>query len=196
MTTRKLGSLLGGLCIAVLVFSPDALSQASQAPSKDAVRELAPEANSAGWHTMTGPDRSFTADLPAEAKYTTTQMKTSAGSDYVMHQYLLEQGPVAYVVQTAVYPADINVSNPRANLQAGLDNAAKNMEGGKWASVGWLTHQGLTAVDATGERSSHTIRSFSVMKGRQIFTLTYAGPPGTARSADVNRFIGSLRVGP
>jgi hypothetical protein len=88
------------------------------------------------------------------------------------------------------------VSNHKANLQGGLDNAAKNMEGGKWASVGWQSHQGLTAVDAIGVRGEHAIRSFSVMKGRQIVTLTYAGPPGSARSADVDRFVGSLRIGP
>jgi hypothetical protein len=145
---------------------------------------------------MTGPDRSFTAELPTAPAYTTTPMKTSAGSGYTMHQYLLEQGAVAYVVQTAVYPADVNVSNHRANLQGGLDNAARNMEGGKWASIGWTTHQGLTAVDAVGVRDSHAIRSYSVMKGRQIVTLTYAGPAGSARTADVDRFIGSLRVGP
>jgi hypothetical protein len=34
------------------------------------------------------------------------------------------------------------------------------------------------------------------MKGRQVFTLIYAGAPGTARSADVNRFVASLRIGP
>src|SRR5262245_44527150 len=146
------------------------------------------------WHTMTGPDRSFTADIPAAPKYTAVQMKTSAGAPYTMHQYLLEQGEVAYVVQTAVYPPDVNISNSRTNLQGGLDNAAKNMEGGKWASIDWVTHQGLTAVDAVAVRGSHAIRSFSVMKSRQIFTLTYAGPQGTARSADVNRFIGSLRL--
>jgi hypothetical protein len=144
---------------------------------------------------MTGPDSSFTADLPAAPKYTTTAMRTSAGSGYTMHQYLLELGSVAYVVQTAIYPADVNVSNHKANLQGGLDNAAKNMEGGKWASVGWVTHQGLTGVDAIAVRGEHAIRSFSVMKGRQIVTLTYAGPPGSAKSPDVDRFMASLRVG-
>jgi hypothetical protein len=34
------------------------------------------------------------------------------------------------------------------------------------------------------------------MKGRQIITLTYAGPAGSARSADADRFIASLRIGP
>jgi len=34
------------------------------------------------------------------------------------------------------------------------------------------------------------------MKGRQIVTLPYAGPPGSAKSPDVDRFMASLRVGP
>jgi hypothetical protein len=145
---------------------------------------------------VTGPERSFTAELPAEPKYTATQMRTGTGSLYTVHQYLLEQGDVAYIVQTATYPEDINVSNPRTNLQGGLDNLAKSMEGAKWGSVDWVTQQGLTAADAVGARSGHAIRSFSAMKGRQVFTLIYAGALGTARSADVNRFVGSLRVGP
>jgi hypothetical protein len=196
MVTRKLGPLSAaiGIAAAILSFSHGALGQPSQA--NPAPADSASPVPTAAWHTMTGPDRSFTAELPAAPAYTTTPMKTSAGSGYTMHQYLVEQGAVAYVVQTAVYPADVNVSNHRANLQGGLDNAAKNMEGGKWASVGWTTHQGLTAVDAVGVRDSHAIRSFSVMKGRQIVTLTYAGPAGSARTADVDRFIGSLRVGP
>ena len=153
-------------------------------------------AETGAWYSVAGPERSFTADMPAAPKYTTTQMKTGTGSLYTVHQYLLEQGDVAYIVQAATYPEDINVSNPRTNLQGGLDNLAKGMDGAKWASVDWVTHQGLTATDAVGARSGHAIRSFSVMKGRQVFTLIYAGAPGTARSADVNRFIGSLRVAP
>ena len=172
MTTRKHASLTAALGVAVVIFSlsTDARGQSSQ-----------------------------TSPAPADSAspgQTAIPMRTSAGSGYTMHQYLLEQTAVAYVVQTAVYPADVNVSNHRANLQGGLDNAAKNMEGGKWASVGWTTHQGLTGVEALGVRGEHAIRSYSVMKGRQIVTLTYAGPPGSARSPDVDRFMASLRVGP
>jgi hypothetical protein len=145
---------------------------------------------------VTGPEKSFTAELPAAPKYTTTEMKTGTGSLYTVHQYLLEQGDVAFIVQAATYPEDINVSNPRTNLQGGLDNLAKSMEGAKWSSVDWVTLQGLTATDTVGLRGGHAIRSFSVMKGRQVFTLIYAGAPGTARSADVNRFVASLRIGP
>jgi hypothetical protein len=169
------------------------LPQAAPAPAPLAPT---PSAQPTGWHTVTGPDNTFTAELPAPPKYTSSRVATGTGSLYTVHQYLLEQGDVAYIVQTAVYPDDINVTNPRLNLQGGLDNLAKDMEGAKWGSVDWLTHQGLTASDAIGAKNGHAIRSFSVMKGRQVFMLIYAGTPGTARSADVNRFVASLRVGP
>jgi hypothetical protein len=170
--------------------APEA-AQPSQAPSAP---PTAPDP--AAWHTLSGPGHSFTADLPAAPAYTTSEMKTGTGSLYTVHQYLFEQGDVAYIVQTATYPEDINVSNPRTNLQGGLDHLARTMEGARWASIEWVSHQGLTATDAVGTRSGHAIRSYSVMKGRQVFTLIYAGGPGTARAADVNRFVGSLRVSP
>lgn len=148
------------------------------------------------WQTLTVAEDAFTAELPDKPKYSTVQMKSGQGFPYTMHQYLLEKGAVAYVVQTAVYPKDVNVANPQANLQGGLDNAAKNMEGGKWETVSWVKYQGLTASDAIGLRSGHAIRSFSVMRGARIVTLTYAGPPDTARSPDAERFMKSLRLKP
>jgi hypothetical protein len=171
--------------------SSPAVPQASQTPPSPAA---AAPAAPAAWYTVTG--QGFTAEMPAAPKYSTTEMRTGTGSLYTVHQHLLEQGDVAFIVQAATYPEDINVTNPRVNLQGGLDNLAKSMEGAKWVTVDWVTHQGLTATDAVGARSGHAIRSFSVMKGRQVFTLIYAGAPGTARSADVNRFVGSLRIAP
>jgi hypothetical protein len=147
------------------------------------------------WHTMTGPSRSFTADIPAAPKYTATQMKTGTGAAYTMHQYITEVGEIAYVVQTVIYPADVDVTKPQTYLQRALDSAAKNLDGGKWASVDWTKWQGLSAADAIGVREGYAVRSFSTMKSRQIVTLTYAGPANSARSPDVERFVGSLRMG-
>ncbi len=127
-----------------------------------------PGAQSLGvWHKMTGPDRSFTAELPSDPRYTATQMKTGTGAAYTMHQYMVEVGDIAYVVQTASYPPDVDISKPRDNLQGGLDNAAKHMDGGKWLSVDWATKQGLTAYDAVG---------CSARPGGAVL-LVHRGPP-------------------
>jgi hypothetical protein len=144
------------------------------------------------WKTVTARDGSFTVEMPAEPDYTTTPVKTGGGKDYVRYNYIAEEGGRAFVLQTATYPSDVNLSKPKANLQSGLDSAAKQMEGGKWGNVRWTTYQGQPATDATAMRPPYEVRNFSVIKGRTIFTLTYAGPPGTAQSADVNRFINSF----
>ena len=148
------------------------------------------------WQTMTGSEQSFTVDFPAAPDHAATLLKTGAGAPYTMHQYLVDEGERAYVVQTAAYPAEVDLATPRANLKGGLDNAAKSMQGGRWTSIDWLTYEGHPAVNAIGVRDGKAIRSFSVLNGRRIVTLTYAGPMGSAQSPDADRFIGSLRLDP
>jgi hypothetical protein len=148
------------------------------------------------WRTMISTEKSFTVELPAAPDYTTAELRTGAGVPYTMHQYIVNRGDLAYLVWSATYPTEVNVAVPRDNLQGGLDNAAKGMEGGRWASIDWVTHQGRIAVDAAGVRSGKAIRSFLVLKGRQIVSLTYAGPIGSAQSPDAARFISSLKLDP
>ena len=155
---------------------------------------LTAAAAAAEWRTVTARDGSFTVEMPAEPQYTTTPVKTGGGTDYTRYNYISEDEGRAFVLQTATYPRDVNLSNTKTNLQAGLDSAASQMEGGKWADIRWTTYQGLPASDAVAVKPPFAVRNFSVIKGRTIYTLTYAGPPGTAMSADVNRFINSLLV--
>jgi hypothetical protein len=196
MPARALAARIVALVLALLPPGPALHAQGTPGAIESPVATKPPEAQAqrSEWFTVTGPEGVFTAELPAAPKYTASRVTTASGSLYMLHQYLLEQGDTAFIVQTATYPDDINVANPRVNLQGGLDTLAKSMEGEKWASIDWVRHQGLTASDAVGLRSGVAIRSFSVMKGRQVFTLIYAGTRGSAKSADVNRFIASLRV--
>jgi hypothetical protein len=146
------------------------------------------------WESVIGPDRSFTGEMPAVPRYSEEKLKSGAGTAYTMYKYVVDQGEAAYIIQTAVYPTDVDVSSPKTNLQAGLDHAAKNMKDGKWTSVRWLEHQALVAVDALGTRGELELRNYSVMKGSQIFSLTYGGPPGSARTPNVDRFVNSLQI--
>jgi hypothetical protein len=195
MITRRSTLLAAVLGIAAFVGAGLAAGQSSQTDEAQRTRESG-ASEPAPWHAVTGPEQSFTAEMPAAPVYSTREVRTAAGSRYTLHQYLLEHGKAAYVAHTAVYPEEVTVRNPRANLQGGLDEAAKSMDGGKWASIDWTTRQRLMAVDAVGVRGDHAVRSLSVMKGRQIFTLSYLGPPGSARSAEAERFLGSLRIAP
>ena len=113
-----------------------------------------------------------------------------------MHQYQLERGTSAYVVQFVIYPKDVNVADQQRVLQSSLDRTAKDMDGGKWGSANFVKLPGATGVDAIGLREGSEIRSYSVLKGRQLYTLLHIGAPGSARSAEADRFVASLKIGP
>jgi hypothetical protein len=57
-----------------------------------------------------------------------------------------------------------------------------------------VQHQGLNAFDAFGHRKGFEVRLYSIMKSRLALVLCYIGATDTSRSADVERFIASVRV--
>ena len=148
------------------------------------------------WQTMTGPEQAFTADLPAIPKYTEGQAATAAGVAYTTHQYQLEYGGSAYVVQFVAYPKDVVVADPQWVLQQALDRTAAGMEGGKWTSTNFVKLKGALSVNAVGQRGGSEVRSYMVLKGRQLFTLVHIGTAGSAGSPDAERFVASLKIAP
>lgn len=150
----------------------------------------APEAE---WQALLSEDKAIQTEFPAPPKYEPIQLLSGQGFPYTMHQYVFEKDATVFQMQTAVYPKDVYIY-PQANIQAGLDTSAKGLEGGKWANVNWTRHQGHIAADAVGVRAGHAVRVFSLVKGSRLVTLTYVGPPDTARSESVERFIKSLKV--
>jgi len=72
--------------------------------------------------------------------------------------------------------------------------AFAGVAGGKWDSISWVQHQGLDAFDAFGHRKGFEVRLYSIMKSRLALVLCYTGATDTSRSADVERFIASVRV--
>lgn len=147
----------------------------------------------AGWHALTSEDKAVQSEFPAAPTYEPVQLISGQGYPYTMHQYVFEKDAAVFQLQTAVYPKDVYIQ-PQFNIQAGLDSSAKSLEGGKWSDVNWTRHQGLVAADAVGLRAGHAVRVFSLLKGQRLVTLTYVGPPDSARSATVERFIKSLKV--
>ena len=135
------------------------------------------------WHNLTGPEQTFTADLPATPKYTTGQAATPAGVAYTTHQYQLEHAASAYLVQFVDYPKDVVVADPQWVLRQALDRTAAGMDGGKWTSSNFV-----------GQRGGNEVRSYMVLKGRQLYTLIHIGAAGSAGSPDTERFVASLKI--
>ena len=66
------------------------------------------------------------------------------------HSYSLDSGRLSFVAQTALYPADVDVRQPRRVLQAVLDERAQRLAGGKWSEVDWREVEGAPAVESIG----------------------------------------------
>ena len=154
---------------------------------------LGEAAAQADWQAVISEDKAVAAEMPGAPKYATSQLISGQGFPYTMHTYVALRDAATFQVQTTVYPRDVTLI-PQVNIQAGLDSAAKSMEGGKWASVTWVRHQGLMAADAVGVRSGTAVRVLSLIKGARLVMLTYVGPPDSARSPDVERFLKSLKI--
>lgn len=145
------------------------------------------------WQAVRSEDKAIETEFPAPPKYEAVQLLSGQGFPFTMHQYLSQADAKVFQMQTAVYPRDVYIT-PQVNIQGGLDAAAKTLEGGKWSNVNWTRHQGLVAADAVGLRAGQEVRMFSLLKGPRLVTLTYVGPPESARSEPVERFIRSLKV--
>jgi len=146
------------------------------------------------WQTLNLPGDVFTIEMPGPPTYQERKVKSEGGTEFPMQHYIVEITNGSYVAEIATYPNDVDVSNPRNTLQRGADDAAYVIEGGKWDSISWAQHQGLDAFDAFGHRKGFEVRLYSIMNSRLALVLCYTGVAGTSRSAEVERFIESVRV--
>jgi hypothetical protein len=176
-------------------------SAAPRAPTPGAAapaakpQAAAPGAPQAAWHTQQGPEGVFTVQMPGKPSYKLEQAKSGGGTAFGYHSYSLDHDARAFVVQTATYPADVDVKDPKANLRSALAASEKLLRDKKWAKLAWTTFGGVPAVEATGMMTDALeFRNFLLLKGRQMYSLGYAGPPGSIRSADAERFFKSLRI--
>jgi hypothetical protein len=177
--------------------APASPPAAAASPSRPAAAPTAtPPATAAAWHKQEGPGGVFTVEMPAKPGYKLEQAKSGGGTAFGYHSYSLDHDGRAFVMQTATYPADVEVKNPKANLEKALEASGKHLQSKKWDKVTWTKWQGTTDVEATGMMNDKLeFRNFLVLKGHQMYSAGYAGPVGTIRSADAERFFKSLRIG-
>lgn len=147
------------------------------------------------WYKQVGPAAIFTIEMPGQPGYRLEKRKSGDGTWFDYYTYLWEKEARTFVIQTASYPSDVDVSNPEANLKSALDASERYLENKVWDNVSWLQIQGSPAVEAVGKLNERfEQRSLFVLRGREIYTLGYTGRLGSSRSADANRFFGSLRI--
>jgi hypothetical protein len=147
------------------------------------------------WYGVQIDGNAFTVELPGIPDYRQLNDASARGTAFVLHSYSLETGGNSYVVQTALYPADVDVGDPRRLLQTALDDRAKVLEGGKWSKVDWRTVAGGPAADSTGPlRGGKALRQLVLLKGRRLVSLAFMGPAASTAGTDAERFFKSLKM--
>ena len=148
------------------------------------------------WYAVRGVDHSFIVDMPGEPIYKVIDTRTPGGTAFAYHSYSLEYRRLSFVAQTALYPADVDVRQPRLNLQSVLDDRAQRLAGGKWTSVEWRDVQGVPAAESVGSvQGGSVLRQLVVLKGRRYVSLAYLAPADALRTPEAERFFKSLRLG-
>ena len=152
-------------------------------------------AQSAAWFPVEGADKSFFVEMPGAPVYKVLDTVSALGTPFVYHSYSLEYRRLSFVAQSALFPADVDVRQPKVNLQSTLDDRAQRLAGAKWTSVDWKTVQGAPAVESTGPLAGgNALRQLVVLKGRQYVSLGYLAPADAMRAPEAERFFRSLRL--
>lgn len=145
------------------------------------------------WVRVVGVDNAFTVDMPGIPDRKVLNDVSARGTPFVLNSDSLDEGGNSYVVQTALYPADVDTRQPKTVLQAALDARAQKLAGGKWSTTTWREVDGAAAVESTGALANGSqLRQLSVLKGQRFVSLAFLGPSVTG--PDANRFFRSLKI--
>ncbi len=152
-------------------------------------------AQSASWFPVEGADKSFFVEMPGAPVYKVLDTVSAGGTPFVYHSYSLEYRRLSFVAQSALYPADVDVRQPKLNLQSAIDDRAQRLAGGKWTSVDWKMVQGAPAIESVGPLAGgNALRQLVLLKGRRYVSLGYLAPADAMRAPEAERFFRSLRL--
>ena len=65
------------------------------------------------WYRVQVEDNAFTVEMPGIPDHRIVNDRSPRGTVFTLHSYSLETGGYSYVVQTALYPEDVDVTQPR-----------------------------------------------------------------------------------
>ena len=147
----------------------------------------------AKWYAVKVDEDACQVEMPGIPDHRIINDASARGTPFALHSYSLEKGGFSYVAQTALYPVDVDTTQPTRVLQAALDARAQQLAGRKWASTDWrVIDEGATVESVGTVRAGTTLRQLSLLKERRFVSLAFMGPSVTG--ADPDRFFRSLKL--
>jgi hypothetical protein len=174
------------LAAPAFLLAPAAMAQQKAQPTKQLVIPLK-------WYQVQVEDNAFTVEMPGIPDHRIVNDKSTRGTAFTLHSYSLETGGYSYAIQTALYPEDVDITQPRRILQAALDQRARQLVGRKWAKADWREVQGANAVESSGALAGgNALRQLALLKERRFVSLAFLG--AIVSSVEAERFFKSLKL--
>jgi hypothetical protein len=147
------------------------------------------------WYAVQADGNAFTVEMPGVPDHRVVHDVSARGTAFLLHSYSLEAGGYSYVAQTALYPNDVDTTQPRGLLQAALDSRAQALEGRKWTEVEWREILAGAAAESVGTvRGGNGLRQMVLLKERRFVSLAFLGPAGSVVGPEAERFFKSLKM--
>ena len=147
------------------------------------------------WYGVRVEDNAFTVEMPGVPDHRVVNDVSTRGTAFQLHSYSIEIGGYSYVAQTALYPADVNVSQPRTILQAALAGRVQQLVGRQWTRTDWYEFSGATAVESIGALAGgNALRQVNLLKARRFVSLAFLGSAAGATGVEAERFFRSLKI--
>ena len=147
------------------------------------------------WYGVRVEDNAFTVEMPGVPDHRVVNDVSTRGTAFQLHSYSIEIGGYSYVAQTALYPADVNVSQPRTILQAALTGRVQQLVGRQWTRTDWHELSGATVVESIGALAGgNALRQINLLKARRFVSLAFLGSAAGATGIEADRFFRSLKI--
>ncbi len=147
------------------------------------------------WYGVRVEDNAFTVEMPGIPDHRVVNDVSARGTAFQLHSYSLETGGYSYVAQTALYPADVDITQPRLILQASLNGRVQQLVGRQWTKTDWRQVAGAAAVESVGAvAGGNGLRQLTLLKERRFVSLAFLGNAAGATGVEAERFFKSLKL--
>jgi hypothetical protein len=147
------------------------------------------------WYGVRVEDNAFTVEMPGIPDHRVVNDVSARGTAFQLHSYSLETGGYSYVAQTALYPDDVDVTQPRLILQAVLNGRVQQLVGHQWTKTDWREIAGAAAVESVGAvAGGNVLRQLTLLKEQRFVSLAFLGNAAGATGVEAERFFKSLKL--
>jgi hypothetical protein len=147
------------------------------------------------WYVVQVVDDAFTVEMPGIPDHRVVNDSSARGTAFALHSYSLDVGGYSYVAQTALYPPDVDTTQPRRLIEAALNDRAKILETRKWSKVDWREILGGAAAGSTGPlKGGNALRQLVLLKQQRFVSLAFMGAASSMTGFEAERFFKSLRM--